>query len=164
MRPCGTCTELGFEAQLTCIPPGRRFTACDDCRSLGKKCSRGRPRCDRCTKRGATCSWTGKPKHRNVPRKRADTVSQTAGERGSSLMDFTGTELPEDGITADTNREMASSGYQSRIGESSAVQTTVGASQSAAEEPRQGTSDAWEIGRRRALEAVDDEDLVEDPV
>jgi hypothetical protein len=79
-------------------------------------------------------------------------------------MDFTGTELPEDGITADTNREMASSGYQSRIGESSAVQTTVGASQSAAEEPRQGTSDAWEIGRRRALEAVDDEDLVEDPV
>ena len=71
-------------------------------------------------------------------------------------MGFTGTELPEDGITANTTRETASSGYQSRTGESSVVQTTRGASQSAVEEPCQGKDDAWEIGRWRVLEAVEE--------
>jgi hypothetical protein len=79
-------------------------------------------------------------------------------------MGFTGTELPEDGITAKTTHETASSGHQSRIGESSTIQTTMRASQAAAEELRQGNNDVWEIGRWRGLKTVDDQDLVEDPV
>ena len=79
-------------------------------------------------------------------------------------MGSTENKLLEGGTQADTTRETAPSGCQSRIGESSAFQTTMGPSQAAAEDPRQGKDDAWGIGRWGGLEMVDDEDLVEDAV